>query len=81
MCTHLCTSSLELIFSDDEFGDDAEHAWTLKQLNAYDMLCVYLLLHKSTSHMSLGRKLAHHKSYFKNTFNCSILTANIVNNS
>lgn len=46
MCTHLCTSSLELIFSDDEFGDDAEHAWTLKQqLNAYDMLCVYLLLH------------------------------------
>lgn len=39
-------------------------------------LCLFI-----TTHMRLGRKLAHHKSYFKNTFNCSILTANIVNNS
>lgn len=27
---HLCTSALELIFGDDEFGHDAEHASTLK---------------------------------------------------
>lgn len=46
MFPHLCTSSLELIFSDDEFGHDAEHTRTLKhkQQKVYGIQYVYVML-------------------------------------